>query len=99
MKMIVVPIVFACMVVGIAGNGDGKSLGWIGTKILLYFFSVTTTAIVVGLVIGNLLQPGAGTDLASLKAVDVSIAQGATSHSFARVLINIIPDNIVDAIG
>ncbi|OPG72133.1 sodium:dicarboxylate symporter [Pseudomonas ogarae] len=99
MKMIVVPIVFACMVVGIAGNGDGKSLGRIGTKTLLYFFLVTTTAIVVGLVIGNLLQPGAGTDLASLKAVDVTIAQGTTSHSFAQVLVNIIPDNIVDAMA
>ncbi|WP_019579795.1 cation:dicarboxylate symporter family transporter [Pseudomonas mandelii] len=99
MKMIVVPIVFACMVVGIAGNGDGKSLGRIGTKTLLYFFAVTTTAIIVGLVIGNVLQPGAGTDLGSLKAVDVTIAQGATSHSFAQVLVNIIPDNIVDAMA
>ncbi|KPU59538.1 dicarboxylate symporter family protein [Pseudomonas fluorescens] len=99
MKMIVVPIVFACMVVGIAGNGDGKSLGRIGTKTLLYFFSVTTTAIIVGLVIGNLLQPGAGTDLASLKAVDVTISQGAASHGFGQILVNIIPDNIVDAMA
>ncbi|PMQ11598.1 Proton glutamate symport protein [Pseudomonas sp. AD21] len=99
MKMIVVPIVFACMVVGIAGNGDGKSLGRIGTKTILYFFAVTTLAIIVGLIIGNILQPGAGTDLASLKAVEVNVAQGATSHGFAQVLVNIIPDNIVDAMA
>ncbi len=99
MKMIVVPIVFACMVVGIAGSGDGRSLGRIGTKTLLYFFSVTTLAIIVGLVIGNLLQPGAGTDLASLKAVEVTVAQGATSHNLAQILVNIIPDNIVDAMA
>lgn len=99
MKMIVVPIVFACMVVGIAGNGDGKSLGRIGTKTLVYFFSVTTTAIIVGLFIGNLLQPGAGTDIASLKVVDVTISQGTASHSFAQILVNIIPDNIVDAMA
>lgn len=100
MKMIVIPIVFSCMVVGIAGNSDSKSLGRIGVRTLLYFFSITTTAIIVGLVIGNLLQPGAGTDLASLTAVAVNVtpASGA-SHGVAQILLNIIPDNIVDAMA
>lgn len=53
MKMIVVPIVFSCMVVGIAGHGDGKALGRVGVRALLYFFGVTTTAIIVGLIIGK----------------------------------------------
>lgn len=74
MKMIVVPIVFSCMVVGIAGHGDGKSLGRIGVKSLSYFFCITTLAIIVGLVIGNLLEPGAGTDLASLKAAAITLS-------------------------
>jgi len=100
MKMIVVPIVFACMVVGIAGSGDGKSLGRVGAKTLGYFFAVTTTAIIVGLVIGNLLQPGTGTDLASLKAADINIAAASTAnHGFAQIIVNIIPDNIVDAMA
>lgn len=100
MKMIVVPIVFACMVVGIAGNGDGKSLGRVGAKTLCYFFAVTTTAIIVGLVIGNVLEPGTGTDLASLKAADVNVAATSTAnHSFAQTIVNIIPDNIVDAMA
>ncbi|KIH82535.1 cation:dicarboxylate symporter family transporter [Pseudomonas batumici] len=100
MKMIVVPIVFACMVVGIAGNGDGKSLGRIGVRTLLYFFTITTTAIIVGLVLGNLLQPGAGTDLASLKAVAVNVAPAsATGHGLGQILLNIIPDNVIDAMA
>lgn len=100
MKMIVIPIVFACMVVGIAGNGDGKSLGRIGLRTLLYFFSITTCAIIVGLVIGNVLKPGAGTDLASLTATSVNIAPAsATGHGLGQILLNIIPDNIVDAMA
>lgn len=100
MKMIVVPIVFACMVVGIAGNGDGKSLGRVGVKTLAYFFAVTTTAIIVGLVIGNLLQPGTGTDMASLQSVPVNVAAGtASGHGVAQILVNIIPDNVFDAMA
>jgi proton glutamate symport protein len=100
MKMIVVPIVFACMVVGIAGNGDGKSLGRVGAKTLAYFFAVTTTAIIVGLVIGNLLQPGTGTDMASLHSVPVNVAAGtASGHGVAQILVNIIPDNVFDAMA
>ena len=100
MKMIVIPIVFSCMVVGIAGNSEAKSLGRIGVRTLLYFFSITTTAIVVGLVVGNLLQPGAGTDLASLKAIAVNVAPATgAGHSVAQILLNVIPDNIVDAMA
>lgn len=100
MKMIVVPIVFACMVVGIAGNDDSKSLGRIGVRTLLYFFAVTTTAIVIGLVLGNLLQPGAGTDLASLKATTVNVTPLASAnHGLGQIVLTIIPDNIVDAMA
>lgn len=100
MKMIVVPIVFACMVVGIAGHGDSKALGRIGVRALLYFFAVTTTAIIVGLVIGNLLQPGAGTDLATLRASSVSLP-GASSghHGLGQLIVSIIPDNVVNAMA
>jgi proton glutamate symport protein len=100
MKMIVVPIVFSCMVVGIAGHGDGKSLGRIGVKSLTYFFSITTLAIIVGLVIGNLLKPGAGTDLASLKAAAITLptANGG-GHSLGQIIVGIIPDNVINAMA
>jgi len=100
MKMIVVPIVFSCMVVGIAGHGDGKSLGRIGVKSLTYFFSITTLAIIVGLVIGNLLKPGAGTDLASLKAAAITLpTSSGAGHSLGQIIVGIIPDNVVNAMA
>lgn len=100
MKMIVVPIVFSCMVVGIAGHGDGKSLGRIGIKSLSYFFSITTLAIIVGLVIGNLLKPGAGTDLASLKAAAITLpTSNGAGHGLGQILVGIIPDNVINAMA
>ncbi len=100
MKMIVVPIVFCCMVVGVAGHGDSKALGRMGAKTLFYFFCVTTTAIIFGLVIGNVLQPGAGTDLHSLKAVNVNLPNsGSSNHGVAGLLLGIVPDNIVNAMA
>ncbi|WP_322063269.1 cation:dicarboxylate symporter family transporter [Paraburkholderia sp. J63] len=98
-KMIVVPIVFTSMVVGIAGVGDSKSLGRIGFKTLLYFEVVTTIAIIIGLVLGNLLQPGAGTDISQLGHVDVSkfqhgAEQAGAHHSVMSMVLAIVPDNV-----
>jgi proton glutamate symport protein len=102
-KMVVVPIVFTSMVVGIAGVGDGRSLGRIGLKTLVYFEVVTTIAIVLGLVLGNVLQPGAGTDLSKLGHADISHLQQATQtqahHGFMSLLLNIIPDNVIASMG
>lgn len=99
-RMIVVPIVFTSMVIGIAGVGDGKTLGRIGLKTLIYFEIITTIAIVMGLVIGNLLQPGVGTDMSQLAHTDISRYQQATQqvqghHGFMALLLSIVPDNIV----
>lgn len=98
-KMIVVPIVFTSMVVGIAGVGDGKALGRIGLKTLVYFEIITTVAIVIGLVFGNVLQPGAGTDLSQLGKTDVSRfqqagAQATGHHGLMQLILGIIPDNV-----
>jgi proton glutamate symport protein len=103
-KMVVVPIVFTSMVMGIAGVGDGRSLGRIGLKTLVYFEVVTTIAIVLGLVLGNLLHPGLGTDLSQLGHTDISRYQQTTQqtqghHGFMTLLLSIIPDNIVMAMG
>nr|WP_243856321.1 glutamate/aspartate:proton symporter GltP [Paraburkholderia sp. BL6665CI2N2] len=103
-KMVVVPIVFTSMVMGIAGVGDGRSLGRIGLKTLVYFEVVTTIAIVLGLVLGNVLHPGSGTDLSQLGHTDISRYQQTTQqtqghHGFMALLLSIIPDNIVMAMG
>jgi proton glutamate symport protein len=103
-KMIVVPIVFTSMVIGIAGVGDGKSLGRIGLKTLVYFEIVTTIAILLGLVLGNLLQPGVGTDMAQLGHTDISRYQQITQqvqghHGLMALLLGAIPDNIVGSMA
>jgi proton glutamate symport protein len=99
-KMIVVPIVFTSMVIGIAGVGDGKSLGRIGLKTLVYFEVVTTIAILLGLVLGNVLQPGVGTDMAQLGHTDISRYQQMPQqvqghHGLMALLLGAIPDNII----
>jgi proton glutamate symport protein len=98
-KMIVVPVVFTSMVVGIAGVGDGKSLGRIGFKTLLYFEVITTIAIVIGLLFGNLLHPGVGTDISQLGHADISkfqhgAEQAGAHHGVMSMVMSIIPDNV-----
>lgn len=98
MKMIIVPLVFSCMVVGIAGSG-GRSLGRVGTKALVYFFSVTGVAIVFGLLVGNIFQPGVGADFSSAVTSTVQAPMQAASQGLGNVLLGIIPDNIIAAMA
>lgn len=103
-KMVVVPVVFTSMVVGVAGVGDGKTLGRIGLKTLIYFEVITTIAIVIGLIVGNVMQPGAGTDMSQLGHTDVAaIAQSTKTFSehsgVMKILTGIIPDNIFAAMA
>lgn len=103
-KMIVVPIVFATIVVGVAGMGDSKKLGRIGFKSILYFEIITTIAIVVGITAANLFHPGTGIDVSALTQSDISqYAQGAVSvqhdNHFVKTLLGLIPTNIVDSMA
>jgi len=59
-KMIIAPLLFSTLVVGIAGHGDIKSIGKVGLKTLIYFEIVTTLALIIGLTVGNIFQPGVG---------------------------------------
>ena len=101
-KMIVVPIVIATLIVGVAGVGDVKKLGKIGGKTILYFEIVTTVAIVVGLFAANVFQPGVGVDMSHLAKTDihtyVETAETTQSHSMIDTFVNIVPKNIFDAI-
>lgn len=101
-KMIVLPIVISSLVVGIAGSGDLKKLGKIGFKTILYFEIITTLAIAIGLFAGNFFKPGSGIDMSHLAKTDihkyVNTAENA-SHSLADTFVNIVPTNIVQAMG
>jgi len=99
-KMLIAPIIFATVVVGLAGMGDLKKVGRVGGKALLYFEIVSTLALIIGLVVANVFVPGAGVhaNAASLDAKAVAsytkAAQGQTTTEF---LMHIIPNTFVGA--
>ncbi|MGG1674832.1 cation:dicarboxylate symporter family transporter [Neobacillus sp. NRS-1170] len=102
-KMIVVPIVVSSLIVGVAGAGDMKSLGKLGGKTLLYFEIITTVAIIVGLLAGNIFQPGSGVDRSHLTKTDINTyvqtAEQTETHSMADTFINIVPTNIIQSLA
>ncbi|OAH55828.1 MULTISPECIES: cation:dicarboxylase symporter family transporter [Bacillaceae] len=102
-KMIVIPIVVASLIIGVAGVGDIKKLGKLGGKTLLYFEIITTFAIIVGLFAANIFQPGAGLDMNSLDKgnIDsyVSTAEEVQNHSFADTFVNIVPANLFESLA
>src|SRR4249919_2160230 len=59
-RMIIVPVIFCSIVTGIAGAGSMKKVGRVGIKALVYFEIVSSIALVIGLIVANLLKPGAG---------------------------------------
>ncbi|MBU3829954.1 MAG: cation:dicarboxylase symporter family transporter [Candidatus Limosilactobacillus merdavium] len=98
-QMIVMPIVVSCLTVGIANIGDIKKLGRIGGKTLIYFEVLTTIAIILGLLIGNITHPGTFIDIHKLHATDISqymsSARTASHNSgFWQLILSIIPTNI-----
>lgn len=102
-KMIVVPIVFSSLVVGVAGVGDIKKVGKIGGKTILYFEVVTTFAIIVGLLVANLVHPGNGVNISNLATTSIDkymhTAETASSHGLMDTFINIVPTNIFESLS
>ncbi len=104
-KMIVIPIVFSTLILGIAGVGTTKSLGRLGFKTILYFEIITTIAIIVGLVAANIFQPGAGVDMSALVKTDISQYQHTTqeveshSHGIIQTILSLIPTNIISSMA
>ncbi len=99
-KMLIAPIIFATVVSGIAGMGDLKKLGRVGLKALLYFEIVTTLALVVGLVVANVFQPGHGlnADPATLQAKEISAYTAAAKQmSTVDFILHVIPQTFVGA--
>jgi aerobic C4-dicarboxylate transport protein len=99
-KMMIAPIIFCTVVAGIAGMENMKAIGKTGVLALAYFEIVSTLALVVGLVVVNIVQPGAGmnVDVSTLDAKSVeSYAQAAEQQSVVDFLLNVIPTTVVDA--
>ncbi|HEY1494621.1 MAG TPA: dicarboxylate/amino acid:cation symporter [Candidatus Solibacter sp.] len=99
-KMVIAPIIFCTVVLGIAGTGDLKKVGRTGGLALLYFEVVSTVALILGLLIVNIVRPGAGmnVDVRALDAGAVSAYAGkGKMQSTSEFLINVIPNTFVDA--
>jgi len=98
-KMIIAPLIFSTLVVGIAGTGDLRSMGRIGLKAIVWFELATTVALFIGLVMMNVFQPGAG----------FAIPIGADTHELAEmaarqqsgwdILLHVFPTSVVDAMA
>jgi aerobic C4-dicarboxylate transport protein len=97
-KMVIAPIIFCTVVSGIAHIQDAKKVGRIGIKALVYFEVVSTFALVIGLVVGNLVRPGAGFGgaMANEKAVE-KFAEQAHAQKSVDFVLHIIPDTVVGA--
>jgi aerobic C4-dicarboxylate transport protein len=99
-KMIIAPIIFCTVVVGIAGMEDMKKVGKTGGLALLYFEVVSTVALLVGLVIINFVQPGKGmnVDAASLDTTGIAAYTGpGKMQGTVDFLLSVIPNTVVDA--
>jgi aerobic C4-dicarboxylate transport protein len=99
-KMMIAPIIFTTVVVGIAKMGDMKEVGRVGLKALIYFEVVSTVALVIGLVVINVVRPGAGIN-ADPSTLDTKGIAGYTAESQKRttvdLLLHVIPDSVVGA--
>ncbi|AKD55790.1 dicarboxylate/amino acid:cation symporter [Spirosoma radiotolerans] len=97
-KMVIAPIIFLTIVLGISNMGDLKKVGRVGGKALLYFEIVTTGALAIGLVLANLIRPGDGVETAAVKGGDISkyTEQGA-GMDWTEFFIHIVPSNAIKA--
>ena len=99
-KMLIAPIVFTTVALGIARMGDMRKVGWVGLKTLVYFEAVSSLALITGLIVVNALQPGVGmnADVKTLDAAAVSAyVAGAKALSGVDFVLNIIPNSAVEA--
>jgi aerobic C4-dicarboxylate transport protein len=97
-KMVIAPIIFLTIVLGIAGVGDLRKVGRVGGKGLLYFEVVTTIALIIGLVVANLVKPGTGVVTAGAGSVDVSqYTEKASAMNWGDFFSHIVPANIFKA--
>ncbi len=102
-KMVFAPVIFAMVVLGIAKMESMKELGRVGVRALLYFEVMSTFALLLGLIVVNLAQPGAGmnVDVATLDTAGIKSYTAAAGHSgsFVDFLLHMIPTSVVDALA
>ena len=98
-KMIIAPLVFATLVVGIAGTGDLKAMGRIGVKAIIYFEAATTIALFLGLALVNIFKPGAG--LAMPIGADTTAAKAMVQNQQHAwdIFLHLFPTSVIDSMA
>ena len=98
-RMIIAPIVFVTVVVGIAKLTDAKEVGRIGLKAIIYFEVLTTIAMFIGLIVAHVIRPGAGLNIDPHTLDSKAVAQYANAphQDVVSFLMNIIPNTVIDA--
>lgn len=100
-KMIIAPVIFLTVVTGIAGMRDLKAVGSVAGKAMIYFLFFSTLALIIGLIVGNVVQPGASFNI-DPATLDASAVKGytdtAASQSLSGFLLHIIPTTILSAL-
>ena len=97
-KMLLAPIIFGTLVIGIAKMGDMKEIGRVGVKALIYFEIVSTLALVIGMVVVNIWQPGVGMNI-DAKSIDTSSIATYTSAAKQQGAVNFFMDMIPASVG
>ena len=98
-KMIIAPLVFSTLVVGIAGTGDFKAMGRIGLKAIVYFEVATTIALVLGLGLVNVLRPGGGVTAPIGGGVATLTALSQTQQHPWDIFLHLFPTSVVDSMA
>ena len=98
-KMIIAPLLFATLVVGIAGTGDLKSMGRIGLKAIVYFEVATTVALFLGLALVNIVQPGAGLAMPIGADTSAAAAMAQNQQHAWDIFLHLFPTSVVDAMA
>jgi Na+/H+-dicarboxylate symporter len=107
-KMLVVPLIFVTLVTGVLAMGDPKKLGSLGGRALAMYMGTTVVAICFGLLMGTIIQPGAGFDTSIASAADLEATRatlaanppaGSVGEQLVRTLLSIIPSNPVQALA
>ena len=98
-KMIIAPLLFSTLVVGIAGTGDLKSMGRIGIKAIIYFEVATTIALAIGLVLVNVFQPGAGLVIPIGGNTDAVAAMSQNQQKGWDIFLHLFPTSVIDSMA
>ncbi|GAG74608.1 unnamed protein product [marine sediment metagenome] len=95
LKMLIIPLIFATLVVGVASIAEPKKLGRVAGKTIAYYLVTTAFAIIIGLLLGNIFQPGAGMNL----VLEGPAKEAAGAPSLVDTIVNLIPKNPIGAMA